>query len=62
MADEPEPRPTIYRLCELCKVTREDHDNNKVIVSPRGMAHFGADYGRTECGKDATGDKWWWPL
>lgn len=34
----------------------------EIVVSPTGCAHFGADYGITACGRDATPDGWWWPL
>ncbi len=60
IADE-YPRPDLEGLCQRCCVTREDADRNAVIVSPSGMAHYG-DGGSTECGHDATGDNWWWPL
>jgi hypothetical protein len=39
----------------------QDVHEGRVIVSPQHVAHFG-DEGMTECGKDATGEKWWWPL
>lgn len=34
------------------------------LVSPQGVAHEQAPHGdpRTACGKDATGDDWWWRL
>lgn len=56
------PRPPIKRACGRCDVRSGAIDDNLVIVSPRGIAHFGEDYGDTSCGIDATGDGWWWPL
>ena len=35
------------------------------IVSPRGVMHAQGEYpneDRTACGKDATGEDWWWRL
>lgn len=32
------------------------------VVSPTGIAHQIADSGMTECGINATGHLWWWPL
>lgn len=55
-------RPTIHRPCKRCKVTEDEVRGGYVVVSPRGVAHHGADYGMTVCGSDATGDNWWWPL
>jgi hypothetical protein len=57
------PRPTIKRLCQRCrpKIYPGDAAANMVIVSPLGTAHWG-DGGDTQCGRDATGDRWWWPL
>lgn len=56
------PRPWIIAYCIPCGVEAEDDDENRVTVSPQQLAHFGIDGGRTKCGKDATGDAWWWPL
>lgn len=56
------PRPDINSGCFRCGVTNASIDNNRVVVSPTGKAHYGRDYGDTECGIDATGDGWWWPL
>ena len=57
------PRPTILRRCSRCNVTRDNVAKNRVIVSPRGTAHF-ARYDGVYCDRrlDATGDGWWWPL
>ena len=54
-------RPTVIHRCRMCEVTAHDVDNNKVIVSPSGTAHYGVDSGRTKCGKDADRYRWWWP-
>lgn len=48
--------------CFRCGVTPEDVRDLAVVVSPRGIAHFGMDGGDTKCGIDATGENWWWPL
>lgn len=32
------------------------------VLSPQGVMHVGMDGGKTACGLDATGDRWWWPL
>ena len=58
---EEKPRPPIRRGCLVCNVNDKHIEQNLVIVSPAGIAHFGS-YGDTVCGKDATGDNWWWPL
>jgi hypothetical protein len=59
---EETPQPTIIRACKRCALSDEDVARGYVVVSPTGLAHHGADYGMTECGIDATGDAWWWPL
>jgi hypothetical protein len=56
------PRPAIRAMCKVCGVTQRDVDENRVAVSPTGMAHFGQTGGGTACGKDATPTGWWWPL
>lgn len=34
-----------------------------VILNTRtGKYHSGGEYGETDCGRDATGDDWLWPL
>lgn len=49
--------------CFRCGVSHDDLDGlREVVVSPSGKAHFGAEYGLTQCGIDATADGWWWPL
>lgn len=61
---EEKDRPDVKFCCKVCKVTRKDVDANRVVVSPAGGAHHaGSTYGGdTDCGHDATGDNWWWPL
>jgi hypothetical protein len=64
---EPEevPRPTIIRRCRVCDVSANHlNELREVVVSPTGTAHHSSerDPGDTACGKDATGDGWWWPL
>ena len=56
------PMPQVRRGCQLCGVTTQDIASCYVVVSPSGLAHHGEDFGVTQCGKDATGDGWWWPL
>lgn len=57
------PRPEVKRLCRRCrpKLYPGDASANLVIVSPLGTGHWG-DGGSTQCGRDATGERWWWPL
>jgi len=58
-------RPQIKSLCGSCRVTEKDTKDSvfNVILSPTGKAHFGRlETGTTECGKDATSERWWWPL
>jgi hypothetical protein len=54
-------RPEVIHRCRMCEVTAQDVDNNKVVVSPSGTAHYGLDSGRTKCGKHADRRRWWWP-
>lgn len=56
------PMPPILKLCKRCGVTSADVGAVAVVVSPRRTAHLGSYDGQTDCGIDATGDKWWWPL
>lgn len=50
-------------FCKRCQASDERiMDDDFGVVSPRGMAHVGVDYGMTLCGIDSTGDKWWWQL
>jgi len=56
------PMPVRRRACKVCKPDPEEIDRGWVVISPNGVCHHGRDDGDTECGKDATGDGWWWPL
>ena len=62
--DDETPRPKIESRCAVCKVEQRDVEEHRVVVSPSGKAHFGSDIypGDTSCGKDATGDGWWWRM
>jgi hypothetical protein len=53
----------VTRACKVCGLTQEDLDDSpfQLVVSPQGVAHYTDCYGKTECGKDATRDGWWWP-
>ena len=55
------PMPDVVKLCPRCRVTDKDVFEGRVVVSKRGTAHFG-NGGWTDCGLDATGKGWWWPL
>jgi len=55
-------RPPVRKMCRRCGVQQDLVERVTVIVSPAGTAHFGTDGGNTDCGIDATGDKWWWPV
>lgn len=33
-----------------------------MLMSPTGVAHHCSGYGMTDCGHDATNDRWWWRL
>ena len=47
------------RVVGYCKVCRADRP--AMLVSPQGIAHHVSGYSdRTDCGKDATGTRWWW--
>jgi hypothetical protein len=54
--------PPVHRGCKRCGVTERHIEEGRVVVSNKGVAHFGAGYGMTACGKDATGNGWWWPV
>jgi hypothetical protein len=57
------PQPKIRAYCRRCARTLGyERPEQYAVVSPDGVAHIGADYGRTACGVDATRDPWWWPL
>lgn len=50
----------VLRDCASCLRAGEHY--GCAVISPSGIAHIGCDGGNTLCGKDATGDAWWWPL
>ncbi len=55
--------PDVKRGCLRCKVTDGDIKRGFVVVSPAGIAHHSDNSGGyTDCGADATGDGWFWPL
>lgn len=57
------PKPAVVRQCKVCGNAWWAKGRPWTgIVSPRRVEHIGLNDGLTVCGKDATGDKWWWPL
>ena len=58
------PMPEVRRGCKRCGVTLRDIASGYVVVSHSGLAHHSSeDYeGTTQCGIDARGSGWWWPL
>jgi hypothetical protein len=56
----------VTHLCRRCKErTRFPFTIREApLVSPRGVGHDQHDVydDRTLCGKDATGERWWWRL
>jgi hypothetical protein len=53
----------VVRRCKRCQLSYAAFlRSSQGVVSANGIEHIGADYGMTECGIDATGDRWWWPL
>ncbi len=56
--DETGEERRVLRECKVCG----DLDRGSEVVSPSGIAHIGEVEGDTKCGKDATGDAWWWPM
>ncbi len=59
------PKPPVNRLCAVC--ARTDYAlwsgaEHSGVVSQTGVEHVGLEGGVTACGRDATGDGWWWPL
>lgn len=60
---EPVPKPTVKGACKTCHSSLAWGVRPVgTIVSPRGIEHVGCEDGDTLCGRDATGDAWWWPL
>ena len=57
--EEPTKTREVKHYCLRCQA---EADADFSIVSPRGTAHYEAEYneGRTRCGIDATGEDWWW--
>jgi hypothetical protein len=53
------PRPKVRDVCKVCEGSQETGIG--AIVSPQGLEHVGLAEGTTACGKDATGEGWWWP-
>lgn len=47
----------IVRDCRRCN---NPATHGLPVISPTGVAHIVAGGERTFCGKDATGDGWWW--
>ena len=57
------PMPVVKRVCKRCPITPRELERGYVLVSPNGTAHSaGWKEGLTDCGLDATGDGWLWPL
>ncbi len=55
--------PEPVRRCLVCERIEVRWSSGVYgVVSPTGIEHIGRDDGVTACGKDATGDNWWWPL
>jgi hypothetical protein len=51
---------TVERDCKVCLRGQEVYGDG--VLSPSGIAHIVASYGDTTlCGKNATGESWWWP-
>jgi hypothetical protein len=57
----PRPRPPA-RPCSRCRPTPAEIQSGYVVISPQNVAHHGGGDGWTQCGIDATGPWWWWPL
>lgn len=57
------PRPPVKAYCKTCLGPNKLRPlPGQETISPRGVVHYGSSDGSTLCGKDATGDNWWWPL
>lgn len=54
----------ITAVCSICQAGsfKPDLMKEPQVVSPTGRVHEGMEGGRTWCGRDATGPKWWWKL
>jgi len=44
-----------------CRICARHESLAEGVISPSGLMHIGHGHGITACGKDATGDGWWWP-
>lgn len=61
--DRGRPRPETTGYCKTCLGPHNSKPlSAQETISPRGIVHYGKNYGLTLCGKAATGDGWWWPL
>lgn len=51
-------------VCQICKSGswKPDLMKEPEVVSPTGRVHEGKEGGMTWCGRDATGEGWWWRL
>lgn len=49
----------VLRDCKVCRRHAEVYGTG--VLSPTGVAHI-TEYEDTLCGKNATGERWWWPL
>lgn len=56
----------VVSMCKLCARVDPSFAYESIadvpIVSPSGVGHHSSGYGVTDCGKDATGEGWWWRL
>jgi hypothetical protein len=65
--EQPERTREVVGVCKVCARYGEfwygvtlGQDIPFHVVSPTGLAHSSSGDGVTDCGKDATGDDWWW--
>jgi hypothetical protein len=58
---EPARERMVRRWCLICR-PEGGSINDVQIISRVGVAHESAGYGVTDCGRDATGENWWWAL
>lgn len=59
--EETGEKRTVVSRCLVCYPPGTTDDQTG-CVSRNGVEHVGDLYGMTFCGKDATGDGWWWPV
>lgn len=50
------------RVCGNCRRAYRDALWFPIFNSETGVYHSGGEYGITDCGRDATGDRYLWPL